>query len=216
MGVADVVDAVGSHGQAVLAHLDLGGAVHDALHALDDVADKGEVALAVAHVEDLDGIAAAQLLGEAEVRHVGAAHRAVHREEPQPRRGDRIELGVGGGHELVALLGRGVERDRRVDAVLLAEGHLLVAAVDGARARVHQVLHRVVAAGLQDVEEADQVAVHVCERVLDGVAHARLRGEVHHHVEAVPREQALDQRGIAEVALHEGEAGVLVRLSEHR
>ena len=93
--------------------------------------------------------------------HVRAAPGAVDREEAQARAGQAVQMAVGVGHELVALLGRGVERDRRVDAVLLAEGYLLVAAVDGARARVHQVLHRVVAAGLQDVEEADQVAVDV-------------------------------------------------------
>lgn len=99
--VADVVDAVSGERQTVLAHLHLGRGVHYAPHALDDVIDVGEVAAAVAHVEDLDGLAAAQLLGEAEVGHVGPAHGAVHGEEAQAGRGDGVELGVGGGHELV-------------------------------------------------------------------------------------------------------------------
>lgn len=59
MGVADVVDAVRGERQPVLAHLHLGCGVHDAPHALDDVVDVGEVASTVAHVEDLDGVAAA-------------------------------------------------------------------------------------------------------------------------------------------------------------
>lgn len=59
MRVADVVDAVRGERQPVLAHLHLGRGVHDAPHALDDVVDVGEVAAAVAHVEDLDGVAAA-------------------------------------------------------------------------------------------------------------------------------------------------------------
>lgn len=130
--VADVVDAVRGERQTVLAHLHLGGGVHDAPHALDDIVDVGEVAAAVAHVEDLDGASAAQLLGEAEVGHVRPAHGAVHREKAQARGRDGVELGVGGGHELVGLLGGGVERNRRVDAVLLRERHLLVAAVNGA------------------------------------------------------------------------------------
>lgn len=130
--VTDVVDAVRGEGQPVLAHLHLGRGVHDAPHALDDVGDVGEVAAAVTHVEDLDGIPAAQLLGESEVGHVGPAHGAVHREEAQAGRRDGVELGVGGGHELVGLLGGGVERHRRVDAVLLGERHLLVAAVNRA------------------------------------------------------------------------------------
>lgn len=90
--VADVVDAVRGEGQPVLARLHLGRGVHDTPDALDDVVDVGEVAAAVAHVEDLDGVAAAQLLGEAEVGHVGPAHGAVHREEAQAGRGDGVEL----------------------------------------------------------------------------------------------------------------------------
>lgn len=215
MGVADVVDAVRGERKSVLAHLHLRGGVHDAPHALDDVVDVGEVAAAVAHVEDLDGVAAAQLLGEAEVSHVGPAHGAVHREKAKAGRGDRVELGVGGGHELVGLLGGGVQRHRRVHAVLLRERHLLVAAVDRAGAGVDQVLHWVVAAGLEHVEESDEVALEVGARVLDGVADARLCGEVHHDVEAVLSEQALDEGGVAQVAADEGETALGVGRSKH-
>lgn len=213
--VADVVDAVRGERQPVLAHLHLGRGVHDAPDALDDVVDVGEVAAAVAHVEDLDGVAAAQLLGEAEVGHVGPAHGTVHGEEAQAGRRDGVELGVGGGHELVGLLGGGVERHRRVHAVLLGERHLLVAAVDRAGAGVDEVLDRVVAAGLEDVEEADEVALEVCAGILDGVADTGLGGEVYHNVEAILREQALDEGGIAQVATHEGEAAVGVGLGQH-
>lgn len=72
-----------------------------------------------------------------------------------------------------------------------------------------------VAARLKDVEEADEVALEVGARVLDGVAHARLGGEVHHDVEAVLSEQALDEGGVAQVAAHEGEAAVCVALGQH-
>lgn len=213
--VADVVDAVRGERQPVLAHLHLRGGVHDTPDALDDVVDVGEVAAAVAHVEDLDGVASAQLLGEAEVGHVGPAHGTVHGEEAQAGRRDGVELGVGGGHELVGLLGGGVERNRRVDAVLLGERNLLVAAVDRAGARVDKMPHRVVAAGLEHVEEAHEVTLKVGARVLDGVADARLCGKVHDDIEAVLGEQALDEGGIAQVAAHEGEAAVGVGLGQH-
>lgn len=72
-----------------------------------------------------------------------------------------------------------------------------------------------VAAGLEHVEEADEVALEVGARVLDGVADARLGGEVHHDVETVLREQALDEGGVAQVAAHEGEAAVCVGLDQH-
>lgn len=132
MRVADVVDAVRGEGQPVLAHLHLGRGVHYAPHALYDVVDVGEVAAAVAHVEDLDGVAAAQLLGEPEIGHIGPAHGAVHGEEAQAGGRDGVELGVSHGHELVGLLGGGVEGYRRVDAVFLGERNFLVAAVNGA------------------------------------------------------------------------------------
>lgn len=77
------------------------------------------------------------------------------------------------------------------------------------------MLDRVVAAGLEYVEEADEVALEVGARVLDGVADARLGGKVHHDVEAVLGEQALDEGGVAQVAANEGEAAVRVGLSQH-
>lgn len=72
-----------------------------------------------------------------------------------------------------------------------------------------------VTARLEHVEEADEVALEVGARVLDGVAHARLGGEVHHDVEAVLGEQALDEGGVTQVAAHEGEAAVGIGLGEH-
>lgn len=77
------------------------------------------------------------------------------------------------------------------------------------------MLHRVVAASLEHVEEADEVALQVGARVLDRVTHARLGGEVHHDVEAVLSEQALDEGGIAQVATHESKAALRVGLGQH-
>ena len=70
-------------------------------------------------------------------------------------------------------------------------------------------------AGLEHVEEADEIALQIGARVLDGVADARLGGEVHHDVEAVLGEQALDEGGIAQVAAHEGEAALCIGLGQH-
>lgn len=72
-----------------------------------------------------------------------------------------------------------------------------------------------VAAGLKDVEKADEVALEVGARVLDGVADTGLGSEVHHYIEAVLSEQALDENGVAQVAAHEGEAAVCVGLGQH-
>lgn len=68
---------------------------------------------------------------------------------------------------------------------------------------------------LQDVEEAHDVALDVGARVLDGVAHARLRREVHDDVELMLREQALNEHGVAEISADEGEATVSVDIPQH-
>ena len=128
--VADVIYLVRWDGQSVLAVLLLRGVLHDAHHSLHDVVDIGEVALAVAIVENLDGLAFHQLVGEAEVSHVGTTGGAIDGEEAEAGRGDVVELRVGMSHQLVALLGGGVEAYGVVHLVVCRIGHLLVAAID--------------------------------------------------------------------------------------
>lgn len=128
--VADVVHLVRGDGQSVLAVLLLGGVLHDAHHSLHDVVDIGEVSLAVAIVENLDGLAFHQLVGEAEVSHVGTTSWAINCKEAQAGRGDVVEFRVGMGHQLVALLRGGVEAHGVVYLVVCRIGHLLVAAID--------------------------------------------------------------------------------------
>ena len=81
--VADVIYLVRGDGQSVLAVLLLRGVLHDAHHSLHDVVDIGEIALAVAIVENLDGFAFHQLIGEAEVSHVGTTSGAIDGKEAQ-------------------------------------------------------------------------------------------------------------------------------------
>lgn len=128
--VTDVVHLVRGDGQSVLAVLLLRGVLHDAHHSLHDVVDIGEVALAVAIIEDLDGLAFHQFVGEAEVSHVGTTCRAIDGKEAEAGRGDVVELRVGMGHQLVALLRGGVEAYGVVYLVVCRIGHLLVAAID--------------------------------------------------------------------------------------
>ena len=128
--VADVVHLVRWDGESVLPVLLLGGVLHDAHHSLHDVVNIGEVALAVAIVENLDGLAFHQLVGEAEVRHIGTAGGAIDGEEAEAGRGDVVELRVGMGHQLVALLRGGVEAHGVVYLVVCRIRHFLVAAVD--------------------------------------------------------------------------------------
>ena len=128
--VADVIDLVRRHGEAVRARLLLGSVAHHAHNALDDVVDVGKVAFAVAVVENPDGLSRAQFVGEAEVGHIRAAGGAVNGKEAQAGRRDVVELRVGVGHQLVALFGRRIEGNRVVNLVVGRVRHLRIGAVN--------------------------------------------------------------------------------------
>ena len=65
------------------------------------------------------------------------------------------------------------------------------------------MLHRVVPAGFQDVEKADQVALDIHIRMVNGIPHAGLRGQVDHHGGLVIRKQPIHQGFIRDAALNE-------------
>ena len=207
VAVADVVYGVGRNGQAVLSVFLFRGALHHPQDALHNVIYIGEVPLAVAVVEDLDGLALAQLVGKAEIGHVRPAGGTVDGEEPQTGGGDIVELGVGVGHELVALFGGGIEGDRVIHLVLGGVGDLFVGAVDAGGGGIDQVRHGAVAAGLQDVVEADEVALDVGIRIGDGVPDSGLGGQVHHHIGLPLGKDTVHSRPVGNIALHKGPGG---------
>ena len=202
--VTDVIYLVRRYRQSVLAVPLLGGVLHDAHHSLHDVVDIGEIALAVAIVENLDGFAFHQFVGEAEVSHIGTAGGAIDGEEAQAGRGDVVELRVGMGHQLVALLRGGVEAHGVVYLVVCRIGHFLVAAIDGRGRGVDQMFHLMVTARLENVVESDEVALDVGVGIGDAVAHACLGGEVDHYCYLVFGEDCLHGCLIGDGGVDEG------------
>lgn len=117
--------------ESVFALLLLRCVLHDADHSFHDVIDVGEVALAVAVVEDLDGFAFHQFVGEAEVSHVGTTCWTIDCEETETGGWDVVEFAVGVRHQFVALLCCSVEADGVVHLVVCGVRYFLVAAIDG-------------------------------------------------------------------------------------
>ena len=175
--------------------------VEHAQRALDDVVDVGEVALHVAVVEHLDRLALGDGVGEEHRRHVGPSPRPVDREEAQARGVQAVEVAVDVRHQLVRLLGRGVQAHRVVDVVRSRTR----AAADSSRRRSSS--RRTPggrggwrAAALEQVGEADQVGLHVGLRVLERVAHARLRREMQHALRALAsRRPGFKHAGVGDV-----------------
>lgn len=218
--VTYIIYGIGWDGETVFAGLLHRGFLHDTDNALDNVVDIGEVALAMAVVEDLDLFALDEFVGEAEIGHVGTTARTIDGEKTEARRGDVVELAVGMGHQFVALLSGGIEGDGIVDLVVGAVGHLLVAAIDAGGGGIDEMLYPTlvlfvtVAAGLEDVVEADEVGLDIGTGVGDAVAHTGLGGEVDHYLGLVLGKEAVNQLLVGNVAFDKGEVRVLRQLGE--
>ena len=179
VAAADVVYFVRNAVQALFRNRHVVERMHA---ALGDVVDVGKIANHVTVVEHLDGLALRDGAGKEHRAHVGPPPRAVNRKVAQSRHRDAVKLRVGMRHQFVALLARRIQTNRVVDLVVFAVGHLRVQAINGTGRSIEQVLYLVVAAGLENIEEADHIALHVGIRVRDGVAHAGLCREVYHLV----------------------------------
>jgi len=78
------------------------------------------------------------------------------------------------------------------------------------------MLHGLVPAALQNIERANDVAVHVGMRCLDRVAHARLRPQVHDALEFLARKALRHAGGIGKVELDEAKARILLQQLQAR
>ncbi len=107
------------------------------------------------------------------------------------------------GHQLVGLLARGIERDRMVDVVVDRKRHLRVAAVDGTRRRVDEMLDLGMPAAFEDVQEAFDVAVRIGVGIDERIPHAGLRGEMHDTADRIFREQLFDPLAVRQIQLDE-------------
>ena len=146
LSATDVINGIGGNGQAILTFLALRSLGHDTDDALNDIIDIGEVTTAVAIVEDFDGLALQELVGEAKIGHIGATSRAIDGKEAQACGGDIVEFRIAMGEELVGLLRSRIEGDRVIYTIVGREWHLLVAAVDGGGGGVDEVLDALVGA----------------------------------------------------------------------
>src|SRR5450631_4045116 len=70
------------------------------------------------------------------------------------------------------------------------------------------MFHAVVAATFNDLQESGDVAVHIGMRILNGIAHPRLRGQVHHALEFFRAEQCRHCLAIRNILLHEPKARI--------
>ena len=207
-GAADVEDAIrsgaggGVGSGAVPGGMGGGGAVEGPYDAFDDVVDVGEAAFMVSVVEDGDGFVFEDGFGEEEEGHIGAAPGAVNREKAKAGAGETVEVGVTVGHHFVGFFRGGVEGEGMLGALMFGEGHVGVGTIDGAGGGEDEVFDAVVTAAFEDVQEPDDVALHIDMGVLGGITHAGLGGEVDHAVGFVLLKEGLYCGAVGQIGVH--------------
>ena len=182
--ITDIVDSIRGETSrrigtgAVPSRIGRGGTRRDPDDPFDDVVDIGEVPLHFPLVVDVDGLAGQDGPGEKKQRHVGTSPGAVNGEKAESRAGDPVENRISMGHEFVGFFRGGIETHGMIDVVVNGEGHLGVAAVNGTGGGEDEMGDAVVAAAFQDVQESGKVAVEIGVGIGQGVAHARLGGQM--------------------------------------
>ena len=183
-----------------------------------DVVDIGEVAFHAAVVEHLDRPAGEDRLGEQIGGHVRAAPGSIHGKEAQPGTGQAVEPAIALGDQLAGALGRGIERDRMIGAVLDGERLLRVGAIDRGRTGVDEAFQRrQPPRRFEQHDLALDVRLDIGERLGQRIAHPGLGGEVDDPVDVgVALDQGRHRHRIGDIDRSKHEAIAAFELREAR
>ena len=179
--------------------------------AFDNIVDIGEIALQTAVIEHLDWLTAQDGFGKQPRRHIGPTPGAIHGKKAQTRGRQLIQMAVAGGHHFVGFFAGGVKTHRLVGAVIFGKRRFGVFAVHRRRAGVHQMLHRMLAAGFQNMGHAQQIGLCISMRILDRVAHPGLRRQVNHRIRALFGKQGIQRRPVGHVQWIKLQAGLFTQ-----
>ena len=114
-------------------------------------------------------------------------------------------------HQLIGFLSGCIQRYRVIHLVIRAIRHFFIAAIHGRTGRINQMLYRGMplivrmAAGFQNVIEANQVCFHIGIRVRNGIADTRLRTEVHYDFRLILLKDRFDHSLVCQIAFYETE-----------
>lgn len=137
--VTDVIHTVRRQRKSIFSVHLLRCVLHNMFDTGHDVIHISEVTLAIAVIEDFNGLTLEQLVRETEIRHVGTAGGTINREEAQTGGGDVIEFRIGMSHQLIRFFGGSVKAYRVIYLVIRTVRDLLVGTVDRGRRCVYQM-----------------------------------------------------------------------------
>src|SRR5690606_20869598 len=98
----------------------------------------------------------------------------IHGKETQTRWWDYIEMAISMCHQLIGLLCSGVETDGIVDTVSFGKRNFCVLSIYRGTGCIHEMLNLVVTATLQDIDNANQVAIRISHGVFQTIPHTCL------------------------------------------
>ena len=107
------------------------------------------------------------------------------------------------GHQLVGFLAGSIQTDRIVHLVILRERGLGVQTIDRTGGGEKEVLDRVMATALDDVQETCQVTGKVGIGIRDGIAHTCLGSQVNHLIELFLSKKRIQRLLVLDAHPHE-------------
>lgn len=151
------------------------------------------------------------LLVKPEVSHIRTSSRAIYCEETQARGWNVVQLGISMSHQFIGFLGCRIQRNRIIHLVICAVRDFLVGAIDAGGGSINQMLQTLaMAAGFEDIKEADQVGFHISIRIGDGVTHTSLCCKIHDHSGLIFLEQLCDQCLVSDVPFTKVNVGYFI------
>ena len=88
-------------------------------------------------------------------------------------------MAIGMGHVLIGQFCRRIKAQRMFDAMLFVVGHRGIGAIYTGGASIDQMFDIAVTAHFENIQKPADICIDISERVLKGIAHPRLSGEVH-------------------------------------
>src|SRR5690606_5607396 len=142
--------------------------------AFGNIVDVGKAAAVLPMIEYLDCFAGTYGAGKQHRSHVRAPPWAIDGKEPEAGTRDSVEMGITVRHHLVGFLRRGIKGQGVLCRFVLRVRHFPVCSIDRTGRREYKVLHVMMQASFEYVQEGGDIACDIGMWIDRGVANARL------------------------------------------
>ena len=179
--------------------------IEGAQYTLGNIVDIGKVPAVFTVVEHLDRLSFENSFCKEEKRHIGPPPRPVYGKKTKSCCRNTIEVTVSMRHQFIRLFCRSIKRQRVINIVMNGKRHGLIRPVNRTRRGVHQMFDMVLPTPLEEVHEAENIAVNIGMGVLDRVADTCLCSEIHHTVKLFNSKKILHPLPVGKIQLYKPE-----------